>query len=107
MHHRIMVRRERESKSEIAGFGGFNLPFPAISNRLESEKETPAQSLRTLFTDDYRRGLVARCDQGFRRRDPHTPDRIWQGAEVGAGVCRGRWPITYRIFRTFRIPGFL
>jgi hypothetical protein len=48
-----MVRRERESKSEIAGFGGFNLPFPAISNRLESEKETPAQSLRTLFTDDY------------------------------------------------------
>jgi hypothetical protein len=29
-----------------------NLPFPAISNRLESEKETPAQSLRTLFTDD-------------------------------------------------------
>ena len=53
MHHRIMVRRERESKSEIAGFGGFNLPFPAISNRLESEKETPAQSLRTLFTDDY------------------------------------------------------
>src|SRR4051794_11076744 len=53
MHHRIMVRRERESKSEIAGFGGFNLPFPAISNRLESEKETPAQWLRTLFTDDY------------------------------------------------------
>jgi O-glycosyl hydrolase len=52
MHHRIMVRRERESKSEIAGFGGFNLPFPAISNRLESEKETPAQSLRTLFMDD-------------------------------------------------------
>jgi hypothetical protein len=52
MHHRIMGRRERESKSEIAGFGGFNLPFPAISNRLESEKETPAQSLRTLFTDD-------------------------------------------------------
>src|SRR4051794_2381792 len=50
--HRNMVRRERESKSEIAGFGGFNLPFPAISNRLESEKETPAQSLRTLFTDD-------------------------------------------------------
>ncbi|MET4279140.1 MULTISPECIES: hypothetical protein, partial [unclassified Bradyrhizobium] len=34
---------------------GFNLPFPAISNRLESEKETPAQSLRTLFTDDYGR----------------------------------------------------
>src|SRR3954454_524303 len=59
MHHRIMVRRERESKSEIAGFGGFNLPFPAISNRLESEKETPAQSLRTLFTDDrLPQGLV-------------------------------------------------
>jgi hypothetical protein len=43
-----MGRKERESKSEIAGFGGLNLPFPAISNRPESEKKTPAQSL----TDD-------------------------------------------------------
>ncbi|MGY4299058.1 hypothetical protein ACVWXN_007153 [Bradyrhizobium sp. i1.4.4] len=48
-----MGRSERKSKSEIAGFGGLNLPFPAISNRLESEKQTPDQSLRTLFTDDY------------------------------------------------------
>ncbi|MET4279050.1 MULTISPECIES: hypothetical protein, partial [unclassified Bradyrhizobium] len=38
---------------------GFNLPFPAISNRLESEKETPAQSLRTLFTDDYLHALAS------------------------------------------------
>src|SRR5947209_4037889 len=68
MHHRIMVRRERESKSEIAGFGGFNLPFPAISNRLESEKETPAQSLRTLFTDDDLvpgdTALIGPCENG-------------------------------------------
>src|SRR3954471_8007057 len=68
MHHRIMVRRERESKSEIAGFGGFNLPFPAISNRLESEKETPAQSLRTLFTDD---GIVR-----WHRSRPSSSSRL-------------------------------
>jgi hypothetical protein len=55
-----MGRKERESKSEIAGFGGLNLPFPAISNRPESEKKTPAQSLRTLFTDDQiARGAAA------------------------------------------------
>ncbi len=45
-------QRLRSIQGEIAGFGGLNLPFPAISNRLESEKQTPAQSLRTLFTDD-------------------------------------------------------
>src|SRR3954451_22934565 len=68
MHHRIMGRRERESKSEIAGFGGFNLPFPAISNRLESEKETPAQSLRTLFTDD-----AVNRTSGGRPLNEYTP----------------------------------
>jgi len=53
MHHRIMVRKERESKNEIAGFGGLKPPIPAISNASESEKQTPAQSVRALFTDDW------------------------------------------------------
>jgi hypothetical protein len=48
-----MVRSERESTIEFAGFGGLYLPIPAISNRLESEKQTLAQSLRALFTDDF------------------------------------------------------
>src|SRR6266498_2559303 len=52
MHHRIMVRKERESKIEIAGFGGLKPQIPAISNAAESEKQTLAQSLRALFTDD-------------------------------------------------------
>jgi hypothetical protein len=47
-----MVRSERESTNEIARFGGLKLPIPAISNAPESEKQTPAQSLRGLFTDD-------------------------------------------------------
>ncbi|MBB4399251.1 hypothetical protein GGD62_008402 [Bradyrhizobium sp. ERR14] len=38
--------------NEFAGFGGLDLPNPAISNRLKSEKQTPAQSLRVLFTGD-------------------------------------------------------
>src|SRR4051794_28235427 len=80
MHHRIMVRRERESKSEIAGFGGFNLPFPAISNRLESEKETPAQSLRTLFTDDEV-GLIRRAA---------VKARVWTSAIVKVDVSADR-----------------
>src|SRR5882757_6083454 len=45
MHHRIMVRKERESKNEIAGFGALKPPIPAISNVSEAEKRTPAQSL--------------------------------------------------------------
>jgi hypothetical protein len=52
MHHRIMVRKERESKNEIAGFEALKPPIPAISNAAKSEKQTPAQSLRGLFTDD-------------------------------------------------------
>ncbi|MGA7071394.1 hypothetical protein, partial [Bradyrhizobium sp.] len=39
--------------NEIARFGGLKLPIPAISNAAASEKLTPAQSLRALFTDDY------------------------------------------------------
>src|SRR3954453_3722740 len=53
MHHRIMVRRERESENKIARFGGLKPPIPAISNASASEKQTLAQSLRGLFTDDY------------------------------------------------------
>lgn len=53
MHHRITVRKERESKNEIAGFGGLKPQIPAISNAVVSEKQTPAHSLRGLFTDDY------------------------------------------------------
>jgi hypothetical protein len=47
-----MARKERESKNEIAGFRGLKPPIPAISNAAKSEKQTPAQSLRALFTDD-------------------------------------------------------
>src|ERR1700688_3563045 len=54
MHHRIMVCSERESKNGIAGFRGLNPQIPAISNAAESEKQTPAQSLRGFFTDDSR-----------------------------------------------------
>jgi hypothetical protein len=52
MHHRIMVRREWESKNEIAEFGGLKPQIPAISNAAAAEKQTPAQSFRALFTDD-------------------------------------------------------
>jgi len=52
MHHRIMVRGERESTNEIAGFGALKPPIPAISNAAATEKQTLAQSLRGLFTDD-------------------------------------------------------
>jgi hypothetical protein len=47
-----MVRSERESTNEIARFGVLQPPIPAISNTSASEKQTPAQSLRALFTDD-------------------------------------------------------
>jgi hypothetical protein len=47
-----MVRKERESKNEIARFGALKLQILAISNAAKSEKQTPAQSLRALFTDD-------------------------------------------------------
>jgi transposase len=53
MHHRIMLRAERESTNEIARFGVLKPQILAVSNALASEKKTPAQSLRGLFTDDY------------------------------------------------------
>src|SRR3954453_15164568 len=53
MHHRIMAHSERESKNEFSRFGALKLPIPAISNASASEKQTPAQSLRALFTDDF------------------------------------------------------
>jgi hypothetical protein len=58
MHHRITVRSERESTNEIARFGVLKLPIPAISNASASEKQTSAQSLRDLFTDDNLRAAV-------------------------------------------------
>jgi len=68
MHHRIMVRKERESKNEIAGFGGLKLPIPAISNAAAAEKQTHAQSLRALFTDDYFCGNVPSRCMGLLKR---------------------------------------
>jgi hypothetical protein len=47
-----MVRPERESTNEIAGFRALKLQIPAISNASTAEKQTPAQSLGGLFTDD-------------------------------------------------------
>jgi hypothetical protein len=54
MHHRIMIRSERESTNEIARFWGLKRPIPAISNASAAEKQTPTQPLRGLFTDDWR-----------------------------------------------------
>jgi hypothetical protein len=56
-----MVRRERESTNQIARFGTPKLPIPAISNASPAEKQTPAQSLRGLFTDDYIPVFLARA----------------------------------------------
>jgi hypothetical protein len=56
-----MVHRERESKNEIARFGLLKPPIPAISNASVSEKQTPAQSLRALFTDDRARAEAKVC----------------------------------------------
>jgi hypothetical protein len=61
-----MVRTERESQNEFAGFGGIYLPNPAISNRLKSKKQTPAQSLRVLFTGDKKTYRVM-LDQQWRQ----------------------------------------
>src|SRR3981081_4371237 len=61
MHHRIMARKERESKNEIAGFRGLKPLIPAISNASASEKQTPAQSLRALFTDDCLASATVGC----------------------------------------------
>ena len=54
-----------QSTNEIARFGGLKLQIPAISNAPASEKQTPAQSLTGLFTDDH---LVA--------ADKNAPDII-------------------------------
>jgi hypothetical protein len=48
-----MVRRERESTNQTARFGVLKLPIPAIPNAAATEKQTPDQTLRGLFTDDY------------------------------------------------------
>jgi 2-polyprenyl-6-methoxyphenol hydroxylase-like FAD-dependent oxidoreductase len=40
-------------QNEIARFGVLKLPVPAISSASAAEKQTPAQSLRGLFTDNY------------------------------------------------------
>ena len=40
-------------RNEIARFGVLKLPIPAISNPSASGKQTPDQSLRGLFTDDF------------------------------------------------------
>jgi hypothetical protein len=53
MHHRITLRSERESTNEIARFAGLKLLIPAIPNAAATEKQTPDQTLRGLFTDDY------------------------------------------------------
>jgi hypothetical protein len=61
-----MVRSEREfSQNKIARFAVLKLIIPAISNAFASQKQTPAQSLRDLFTDDYlkRKGLVQKTSQ--------------------------------------------
>jgi hypothetical protein len=55
-----MVRRERESKNEIARFGRLKPQIPANSNAPAFEKQNPAQSLRALFTDDW-------IEMAFRR----------------------------------------
>jgi hypothetical protein len=52
MHHRITLRSERESTNEIARFAGLKLLIPAIPNAAATEKQTPDQTLRGLFTDD-------------------------------------------------------
>jgi hypothetical protein len=68
-----MVRSERESTNEIARFGLLKLQIPAISNASASEKQTPAQSLRGLFTDDQI--LFGGTPQGpdtKTRKQPHA-----------------------------------
>ncbi|MET4015931.1 hypothetical protein ABIC10_001019 [Bradyrhizobium sp. S3.2.12] len=57
-----------QSTNKIAGFGGLNLPIPAISNASASEKPTPAQSLRSLLTDDQ---AVTRHPAKTGRRASH------------------------------------
>jgi hypothetical protein len=65
MHHRIMVHSERESTNEIARFRAIEPTIPAISIAALTEKQTPAQSLSGLFTDD---GLPVSFEARFRSR---------------------------------------
>lgn len=41
-----------QSTNEIAGFGRLEPLIPTISDATATRKQTPAQSLRALFTDD-------------------------------------------------------
>ena len=107
MRNRIMARGKRESTNEIAGFGGLYLPIPAISERLESEKQTRAQSLRALFTGDYTKEDLLKSSQGgyFGPGNAQLPappmlmmDRIIEisvdGGEFGKGHVIGELDIT-------------
>jgi hypothetical protein len=76
MHHGIMVRSERESTNQIARFWGIKLPIPAISNAFPAGKQTPAQSLRGLFTDDF--ANVDAAEKWFEENDPERLSmRFW------------------------------
>lgn len=44
---------KRNPQNEVARFATLKLQIPAISNAAVTGKQTPAQSLRGLFTDDY------------------------------------------------------
>jgi hypothetical protein len=84
MHHRIIARLKRESANEIAGFEALNLTFLAISNQPKSQKQTPVQSLRGLFTGDQirrqNRGLAAGAFAYERQR--------WVVASISSFVCQ-------------------
>ncbi|MGC1533590.1 MAG: hypothetical protein WA832_23330, partial [Bradyrhizobium sp.] len=49
-------------QNEIARFRAIEPTIPAISNAAASEKLTPAQSLRALFTDDR---IITKRDARF------------------------------------------
>src|SRR5579863_6461590 len=86
MHHRIMVRSERESKNEIATFRALKPQIPAISNASESGKQNPAQSLRALFTDDVLGKSVAQpsCDRYAAASGSQHPVR----SRIGCNAAR-------------------
>src|SRR3954447_18444376 len=99
MHHRIMVRSERESTNEIARFWLLKLPIPAISNASPAEKQTPAQSLRGLFTDDVITDLrYGNLDVRFQmqRNVVHRGIAAWPTARSSASVSRAGRRCRYR-----------